>query len=57
MRSSGRTLQEELTVSKFQSPILNFWRGCPGTGVWSPRGQTGFIVGSGLLDGTIDEDK
>ena len=57
MRVSCRTTpSEELTRSKFQSPPLHF-----GEAVLAKesgaQGQTGFIVGSGHLDGTVDEDK
>ena len=46
-------------MSKFQSPLLNFGEAvlAKGSGAQEGRGQTGFVVGSGHLDGTVDEDK
>ena len=57
VRSSGRTPFEELTMSKFQSPFLNFAEAVLAKESGSPRGQTGFVVGPSELVGQIDKDQ
>ena len=57
VRSTGRTPFEEFTMSKFKSPLLNFGEAILAKKSGSARGQTGFIVGSGHMDRTADEDK
>ena len=46
---------EELPMGKFWSPLLNFGEAALAK-EFGARGQTGFVVGSGHLDGTVDED-
>ena len=57
VRSSGRTPFEELTMSKFQSPLLNFGEAVLAKKSGAQDGKLGFVVGSWHLAEKIDEDK
>ena len=55
VRASGRTSFEESTMSKFQSPLLNFGEAVLAKESGAQEGAN--WVHRGHLDGTVDEDK
>ena len=57
MRSSGRTSFEKLTMSKFQSPLLNFAKAVLAKESGVQEGKLGSSWGPWHLVGQIDKDR